>query len=412
MTEFLLSLLLIIAVARFVGRIVTFIGQPRVVGEMLTGLLLGPSILGVTHPEIYSLLSVKFNEVLYLLSQLGLALYMFVVGLELDNKVFKRKNLNNSLLIATSSLVIAFILSFITSWFLYKQFDLPNISKINFSIFMACGFSLTAFPMLARILQERNLSNTNFGSTILVAASLDDATAWILLAFMTAIINSEGVIAVFYITLKLLLFLVTMLYIVKPILSKIITENDLGQSKFSLILIVLLGSTLMAEMIGIHVVFGGFIAGIIIPRNPEIRKSVEQRLQDFVTVFLVPIFFVYSGMNTTLSVFGDISMMVPLVIYLVIAIIGKYSASMLVAKSIGFNWKESSAIGALMNARGLMILIFGNIGISYNLISTEVYSIIVIVAIITTSMTYPLFNLSYPQEKAKINLRAIINSFK
>lgn len=402
MVEFIFCLLLIVGFARLFGKIALKVGQPRVVGEMFAGIMLGPSILGYLSPDFFTLIAVDMNQSFYFLSQLGLAFYMFIVGLELENKVFQRDNVLKAMVLATSGIVFVFALSFVASWYTYDFFNLKEISRISFSLFMGSAFSLTAFPMLARILQERDLTTSRFGSLTISVASIDDVVAWIILAFMMAIIQSGDIFSCIIITLKLGLYIIVMLKVIRPILVRLI-KVEVNQGSFSIILIVFLLSILTTEAIGIHAVFGGFIAGLIIPRNDGVIESIRVRLNDFVTVFLVPIFFVYSGMNTTLGVFTNSSLLLPLILYVFVSILGKYGAIMVVCRKIGFSWRDASAIGSLMNARGLMILIFGNIGITYGLISKDVYSIIVIVAIVTTAMTYPIFNLSYPNNQDNAN---------
>ncbi|WP_242144685.1 cation:proton antiporter [Bacillus cereus group sp. BfR-BA-01430] len=391
--------------ARLVGFLALCIGQPRVVGEMVAGIILGPSILGSLVPLINETFN-SMSDVLYLLSQLGLALYMFVVGLELDHKVFVKKNIINSGFLAISGILPTFLLVFGTSMILYDHFNLIKIDRVDFSIFMASGFSLTAFPMLARILQERNLSTKRFGVISLLAASIDDIVAWILLAVVTIIIQAGDLRSCLYILFKLSIFMAFSLCILKPVVYKLILKNEENiQSKFTIGLVVFLLCVFSTEYIGIHAVFGGFIAGLIIPKKESVSLEIKEKLEDFVIIFLVPIFFMYTGLQTRLDIFSSVSILGPLVIYLIVATIGKYVACTIATRILGFSWRDASAVGALMNARGLMILMFGNIGITSGLMTTEIFSIIVVTAIVTTASTYPIFNLSYPLEQKKILIR-------
>ncbi|WP_198285145.1 cation:proton antiporter [Bacillus cereus] len=390
--------------ARLVGSLALRIGQPRVVGEMIAGIILGPSVLGALSSDINEMFK-STSEVLYLLSQLGLALYMFVVGLELDHKVYTKKNLTKSSILAISGIVPTFLVVFGTSMLLYERFGLDNISKFDFSIFMASGFSLTAFPMLARILQERNLSKKGFGTLTLLAASIDDIVAWVLLALVTIIVQAGDLKSCMYIFLKLLIFVIFVFLILRPLINKYFSKTGkINQSNFSMALVLFLFCVLSTEYIGIHAVFGGFIAGLVIPKNGSISIEIKDKLEDFVVVFLVPIFFMYTGLNTKIDVFSSISILGPLIMYLMVATIGKYVFCTISTRIMGFSWRESSAIGALMNARGLMILMFGNIGITSNIITPEIFSIIVITAIVTTASTYPIFNLSFPPEGKNLML--------
>ncbi|MGY3716074.1 cation:proton antiporter [Sutcliffiella cohnii] len=398
MLTLLLGLLIILITTRISGSLVIKIGQPRVVGEMIAGIILGPTILGSIFLDLHRDFIDEIREPLYFFSQLGLGFYMFLIGLEMDKKTLIRKNIKQGSIIATAGILFMFLISFHIAWVFYDSLEASAVSKFNFSFFVACALSLTAFPMLAKILEERGYTKEKFGSISIIAASMDDALAWILMALLMSLVSSNNPYNLLYILLKLGLFILVMFKIVRPLLNYI-SDRNLNEASLSYVILTVIFGMLCTEYIGIHSIFGAFIAGVIMPEN--LRSYIERSIRNFVNVLFLPTFFVYSGLNTNLMVFNDWAIIFPALIFTTSAFLGKYVSVTLVAKMIGFNWKESSAIGALMNTRGLMILIFGQVGLDYNIIDQDIFSIFVIIAVISTASTYPLFNISFPRKNNK-----------
>lgn len=397
-----LALLLILITARFCGFLALKIGQPRVVGEMVAGILLGPSFLGLFFRDFqHSIFTPDVNIILTFLSNLGLSFYMFTVGMELDYKLFSKENMKKSGFLALSGIITPLVLAVITSILLYEQISLKDVPLVTFALFMGGALSLTAFPMLARILQERNLTNTKIGSLTIIAASIDDVSAWIILALINALAQSHNLLGGLKTAISGLIFTGICLFIIKPLLGKYVTQMEKGKHSpetfFAIVILLLLGATWFTDFTGIYSVFGGFLLGLSMPRRPMFQKFLSNNLTNITVVFLVPIFFTNSGLKTDFSnIFNNFDLIIPCLIILAVSFLGKYGGATLAMRKIGFSWRESSAIGGLMNARGLMLLIFINLGISYKLISGELFSILVIMAILSTASAMPIYNASLP----------------
>ena len=392
-----ISLLLILITSRICGTLALKIKQPRVVGEMIAGVILGPSLLGLFFTSIHeSIFTSEVNSILSFLSNLGLAFYMFTVGMELDHRLFVKDNLKRAGFLAISGIVAPMSITMLTGFLLYPHLSNKNVPVFLFALFLAGALSLTAFPMLARILQERELTNTRLGSLTMIAASVDDVGAWILLAFINALANSNSINDGLKTTIHVVVFIVVCLFVIRPTLSRFSNrlEKNISESTLAIVLILILATIWYTDLVGIYSVFGGFMLGVTMPRNPRFQKYITANLKDLTLVFLVPIFFANSGLKTNFNNLLNIEMFIPCLIILVISFIGKYGAATLAMRKMKFSWRESSAIGGLMNARGLMLLIFINLGIDYNLITNELFSILVIVAIITTATAMPIYRLS------------------
>ncbi len=403
------ALLLILFTSRVCGALALKIKQPRVVGEMVAGIVLGPSLFGLLFGDWQqSIFTPQVSTLLSFLSNLGLAFYMFTVGVELDYKLFSKDNVKKAGFLAISGIVTPLILAVLTAIMLYEQLSLKSVPILTFALFMGGALSLTAFPMLARILQERNLTNTRMGSLTIIAASIDDVSAWILLALINALAQSNSFIGGIKTAIYGAVFALICLWIIRPLLNKYIMrlerKGDIGEGTLALVIMLILGGTWYTDYVGIYSVFGGFILGLAMPRTPLFKKYISNNLVNITVVFLVPIFFTNSGLKTNFSNLMNIDSFIPCLIILLASFAGKYGGATLAMKKIGFSWREASAIGGLMNARGLMLLIFINLGISYNLISQELFSILVLMAIISTAAAMPIYNASLPnsyEEKIK-----------
>ncbi|MGE8077457.1 cation:proton antiporter [Peribacillus loiseleuriae] len=393
MFQFLLSLLIVIIISQLFGTLAKVVGQPKVVGEMIGGILVGPSFLGALSPEIQEWLFNKdIKEQLFLLSQLGISLYMFIIGIQVSKKKIEDKLIKNAAQLALVGIIPTFFVTFVISWYIYPYLEQTFTTQLIYSLFMSASISVTAFPVLVRILDQQKMIRTKLGRFVILGASIDDCLAWVMLPIILSIASLNFSINSMSMILYMIIYLLVMFFVIRPILKYVVSNkyNTLNNEFFALFIFVFLCSSLVSEKIGLHAIFGGFIAGLIVPRLDRVTKELDTKISGFVNTLLVPIYFVSSGFNVDLSSFTSSKHLVIVLMFIGMAFISKYFACMIYAKIIGYSWGESSAIGVLMNARGLMILIFANIGLSSKLISNTDYSILFLVAVITTALTSPL----------------------
>lgn len=394
----LLQIITIIFFARTFGFIFTKIGLPSVIGEIFAGLFLGPSFLSGWFPEFNSyLFPIESLGNLQFLSQVGLVLFMFVIGMELDLKVLKNKA-NDALMISHSSIFLSFSLGMLLAYTIYDNYAPENVPFLSFSLFMGTAMSITAFPVLARIIHERNLTKTKLGSLVITTAAIDDLTAWCLLATVIAIVKAGSIAASLFTILLALLFVFVMLKMVQPFLKKMgeIFSNKevMSLNVVAAIFGVLLISAFIAEIIGIHALFGAFLAGVIMPPSVNFRKIVIEKTESVALGLLLPLFFVFTGLRTQISLLNEGHLWKLAALIISMAIAGKFIGSSLAARFTGQSWKNSMAIGALMNTRGLMELVVLNIGYDLGILSPEIFAIMVLMALVTTVMTGPMLDLN------------------
>ena len=393
----LLQIITIIIVARFFGWIFRKIGQPSVIGEIIAGIFLGPSVVGLYFPD-YSATLFPPDSLgnLGFLSQIGLILFMFVIGMELDLKVLKNKA-NDAVVISHASIVIPFALGIGLSYFIYHQFAPQGVEFLAFSLFMGIAMSITAFPVLARIVQERGIHKTRLGTIVITCAAADDITAWCILAAVIAIVKAGSFTSSLYIILLASVYVLMMLFVVKPFLKKIgdlyATRDNLGKPVVAIFLLTLIISSYLSEVIGIHALFGAFITGAIMPDITKIRNIFIEKVEDVAVILLLPLFFVFTGLRTQIGLINDPYLWKITGFIILVAVVGKFLGSALAAKFVGQNWRDSLTIGALMNTRGLMELVVLNIGYDLGVLSAEVFTMMVIMALVTTFMTGPAIDL-------------------
>ena len=393
----LAQIITIILVARVFGWIFKKIGQPSVIGEIIAGIVLGPSLLGMYFPEFSAaLFPAESLGNLKFLSQIGLILFMFVIGMELDLKVLKNKA-NEAVVISHASIVIPFALGIGLAYFVYNRFAPEGVKFLSFSLFMGIALSITAFPVLARIVQERGIHKTKLGAIVITCAAADDITAWCILAVVIAIVKAGTFVSSLYIIMLAVLYVVAMIYIVKPFLKRI---GDLYGSKDTIIkpvvaifFLVLIISSYATEVIGIHALFGAFMAGAIMPDVPKFRTIFIEKVEDVALILLLPLFFVFTGLKTEIGLINDPYLWKVTGFIILVAVVGKFLGSALAAKFVGQSWRDSLTIGALMNTRGLMELIVLNIGLELKVLTPEVFTMMVIMALVTTFMTGPALDL-------------------
>jgi len=390
----LLQIIIIIIVTQLLGWLFKKIGQPAVIGETVAGIILGPSLLGLLFPGIFHFIfPVESLPNLRFLSQIGLILFMFIIGMELDTRLL-RKQAFEALIISHASILIPFTLGIFLSYYLYQEYGQTDF--ISFALFMGIAMSITAFPVLARIIRDRKLTDTKLGNLAISCAASDDVTAWCILAILIALIRSGSGINGFFVVAMVLIYVLIMLIPVKKMLNKVqaayekgkIAHNGLMAIMYSLMLL----SSWCTEVIGIHALFGAFLAGIIIPKKEGLQKKIIERINDVSMVMLLPLFFVYTGLRTNAGILDSSGLWVSFLFILICAVAGKFGGSTLIAKILGQNWSDSLSIGALMNTRGLMELIVLNIGYDMHIISAEIFSMMVLMALLTTMMTNPVLN--------------------
>ncbi|OXA87391.1 cation:proton antiporter [Flavobacterium hercynium] len=389
----LAQIVTIILVARLFGWVFRKIGQPSVIGEMIAGIVLGPSLVGMYFPEFSGALFPKESlGNLQFLSQIGLILFMFVIGMELDLKVLKNKA-HESVVISHASIVIPFALGLTFAYFIYGTFAPQGVEFSSFGLFMGIAMSITAFPVLARIVQERGMQKTKLGTIAITCAAADDITAWCILAVVIAIVKAGSLLSSLYVIGLAIIYVIVMLKIVRPFLKRVgdlnSTRESLNKPVVAIFFLTLLFSAYASELIGIHALFGAFLAGAIMPENNKFRNIFIEKVEDVSIIVLLPLFFVFTGLRTQIGLLNDPYLWKVTGVIIVVAVVGKFFGSALAAKFVGQNWKDSLAIGALMNTRGLMELVVLNIGYDLGVLSTEIFTMMVIMALVTTFMTGP-----------------------
>lgn len=415
----LLQIITIVIVARIFGWLFNKIGQPSVIGEIIAGIALGPSLFGMYFPETSALLfPTESLGNLQLLSQVGLVLFMFVIGMELDLKVLKSKA-KDAVVISHASIVVPFALGMVLAYFIYTEYAPAGIDFLSFSLFMGIAMSITAFPVLARIVQERGIQKTKLGTVVLTAAAADDITAWCILAVVIAIVKAGSFVSALYIIGLSIIYVLFMLKLVRPFLRHIgnLNANNTTLSKpvVALFLLVLILSSYLTEIIGIHALFGAFMAGAIMPDSHKFRHFFVEKVEDVAVILFLPLFFVYTGLRTEIGLLNDSSLWKVTFFIILVAVVGKFIGSALAARFVGQSWKDSLTIGALMNTRGLMELVALNIGFELGVLTPEVFAMMVIMALVTTFMTGPfldLFNKIFKSKEDETNTLLSETKFK
>ena len=394
----LIQLIVIVTLARFFGAHSGRLGQPAVIGEMIAGIVLGPSALGALAPGMFQFIFPADSlGALRMLSQVGVILFMFVVGMELDLKQM-RGQARTAVLVSHVSIVFPFFLGTLFSFFIYESFSARGTNFSSFALFMGVATSMTAFPVLARILQERGMTKSSLGSMALTCAAVADVTAWTILLFVVAVVKSRSAGNCLITIGLLLLFVAAMLVVVKPLLRRLPVaqmgvSSEPTHNMVVAVLLLAFGAALLTEVIGIHALFGAFLAGVCIPRESDFRSRVRERLESFSAAFLLPLFFAFTGLRTQMGLLNDWASIGVCLGLVVAATLGKLGGSMLTARWSGMDWHDSFALGALMNTRGLVELIVLNIGFDLGILSPRIFTMMVLMALVTTCMTGPLLSL-------------------
>lgn len=393
----LLQIVAIVSVARGFAFLFAKLGQPSVIGEIVAGIMLGPSILGYWMPETFafifpagSLLNLQF------MSQVGLVLFMFVVGMELDLSVLKGRT-HDAVVVSHASIIIPYALGVALAHQLYLGFAPPTVPFHSFALFMGIAMSITAFPVLARIIQERGLSRTRLGAMAVTCAAADDITAWCILAAVIAIVKAGSALSALYTIAAAMIYVGIMLGVVRPFLRRLGEvhgeRRSLGRPIVAGMFLVLLASAWTTEVIGIHALFGAFLAGAIMPPNMSFRRLLIGKLEDVSVVLLLPLFFVFTGLRTRIGLLTDGHLWLTCTAVIGVAVLGKFGGTLIAARFTGSSWRDSLSLGALMNTRGLMELVVLNIGYDLGVLNAEMFAMMVLMALFTTFMTGPSLSL-------------------
>jgi len=394
----LLAMAAVIVVGRLLAPVFRAVGQPPVIGEVIAGIVLGPSLLGRLSPAAFGyILPADVAPFLGIVAQLGVILYMFLVGLELNPDVV-RQRVHAAVTTSLASILLPFALGWVLAVYLYPRFATSDVAFTHFALFVGVAMSITAFPVLARILTDRGMSRTELGVLALSCAAVDDITAWCLLAFIVGVVQATaggGVVLVILMTLAFIAFMFT---VVRPIAVRLagqVEDRDPPQATIAMVVVAVLAAALATEGIGIHAIFGAFLLGAVIPHDSRLARSIKGRFEDLVTILLLPAFFAFTGMRTQIDlVTGSEWLVVALIIG--VATAGKFGGTLLGARLSGLSWRNAASLGILMNTRGLMELIVLNLGFDLGVISPKLYTMMVLMALATTIATTPALQLTMP----------------
>jgi Kef-type K+ transport system membrane component KefB len=384
----LIALVAVIGVGQLLARLFAIVHQPPVIGEVIAGILLGPSLIGARASAW--ILPPKVAPFLGIISQLGVILYMFIVGLELNAGLIKGRA---KAAVATShaSILVPFLLGSLLALVLYPRLSTSDVPFTNFALFVGVAMSITAFPVLARILTDLSLTRTELGVVAISCAATDDVTAWCLLAFVVGVAQAQvgkGLLVV----AGTVAYIAAMLLIVRPLvvrLSRHPSAKRLSRTTAGVVFVTLLASALATELIGIHAIFGAFLLGALVPHDSDFARDFARRTEQIVTVLLLPAFFALTGMRTRIDLMTGVGPWLLCGVIVFVATLGKFGGTFAAARLTGLGWRDAAALGALMNTRGLMELIVLNIGLDLGVISPTLFAMMVLMALATTMMTSP-----------------------
>jgi Kef-type K+ transport system membrane component KefB len=404
------EILVILAVSRLIGVAFRAVGQPQVVGEVVGGIVLGPSLLGRIAPGVSAaLFPPAALPHLQILSGYGLLLFMFLVGLELDPTLLRGRG-RTAVLVSQASIALPFVGGVLLAAWLFTEHAPPGTTFGAFALFLGAALSVTAFPVLSRILIERDLLRTQVGAVAITAAAVDDVSAWILLAFAVAVVRGGTLLAAAAIVVYAAVFVGVMLFVVRPLARRLAALYEragrLSQDLVGVLFVLLLASSLATEGIGIHAVFGAFMLGAVLPKDGAFVREVVDKIEDVAVVFLLPVYFAYTGLRTEIGLVDSPARWLECAIIVGVASLGKLGGAAAAARATGAGWREATALGVLLNTRGLMELVILNIGLDLGVISPALFAMLVMMAIVTTLATTPALAAVYPPERFLSELAA------
>jgi Kef-type K+ transport system membrane component KefB len=394
----LVALAAVLVTGRLLGLLFRYLGQPPVIGEVVAGILLGPSLLGQVWPEAAAfVLPSSVAPYLAVIAQLGVILYMFLVGLELNPGVL-RERAGATVAISHASITVPFLMGAALALILYPRLSSHDVSFTSFALFLGIATAITAFPVLARILTDRRMQATQLGVMALGCAAAGDVTAWCLLAFVVGVAQAQvgGALLTLALTMA---YIALMVLAVGPVAVRLLgrfDESRLTPGVIAVVFAALLLSALATDAIGIHAIFGAFLLGAVIPHDCALARALTHKLEDLVTVLLLPAFFAFTGMRTRIGLVSGAEQWLLCGLIIVVATAGKFGGTLAAARLTGLGWRDAAALGLLMNTRGLMELIALNIGLDMKIISPALFAMMVLMALATTMATTPLLRLVAP----------------
>ncbi|MFT3710690.1 MAG: cation:proton antiporter [Archangium sp.] len=394
--------ILVIAASRVLGLALRRLGQPMVIAEVLAGIALGPSLLGLLAPETSAMLFPAASlGSLGILSQLGLIFFMFIIGLELEPQLLRGLG-KSAVMISNVSIALPFILGVTVAIAIAPSWSTDSVPLTNFALFLGVAMSVTAFPVLARILSEGGFIHTRIGALAIACAAVDDVTAWCLLALISALVKSGSIVGAGVTLALTFTYCLAMWFVARPLLARLVkrlptNRRGISQGMVGATVVMLLLSALATEAIGVHALFGAFFFGVVVPREGGLAHGLRERLEDLVVVLLLPLFFAYSGLRTQIGLLDGSSAWLTAALLTLVAVLGKWGGATLAGRASGQTWRDANAIGVLMNTRGLMELVILNIGLDLGVITPTVFTMMVLMALVTTVMTSPLLSLLRPK---------------
>jgi Kef-type K+ transport system membrane component KefB len=395
----LVALTAVLVTGLILAKLFAYLGQPPVIGEVVAGIVLGPSLLG---SEVSALiLPAAVAPFLGVIAQLGVLLYMFIVGLELHVDLLKHRA-HATVATSHASILVPVVLGALLALYLYPRLSSSDVPFTSFALFMGVAMSITAFPVLARILTDRRMTRTELGVIALSCAATDDVTAWCLLAFVVGVAQAqvgEGLVVL----AGTLVYIALMLLLGRPMLSRVVARwktEQLPRGAIAFVFVALLISALTTEYIGIHAIFGAFLLGAVIPHDSVVARTFSRQLHSVVTVLFLPAFFAFTGMRTRIDLVTGLDQWVICGLIILVATLGKFGGTFVAARLTGLGWRSAAALGTLMNTRGLIELIVLNIGLDLRVISPTLFSMMVLMALVTTMVTSPMLRLLMPHTVA------------
>lgn len=394
LSKTLFLIILILLISRMIGLFFRRLGQPTVLGEILAGVFIGPSVFGFFFPGFYEFLFIGSHAIiLNSLSELGLILFMFVIGMQIDF-VFVFKKSQSIKLISHSLILIPFFLGIVMAFFYYSDYAPSNIGFFEFSFFFGIAITITAYPLLARILNEKGLSNSNLGHIALSTAAFGNIIVWFFLSILIILIKSSNFNSILLTIALSITYTLIMIFIIHPFLKRLseiyVSRENLTKSAMAIVFLTLFSSAFLTDLIGLHVLIGAFFAGVIMPSDQKLKDLISERVDYIALVFLLPLFFAFMGLATDLTLFAKQDNLILLLVVTIVSIMSKFSVASLTSRAMGMSWRDSLSLGTLMNTRGIMELIVINIGYQLGIIDKVIYTVLVVMTIATTLITKPL----------------------
>jgi Kef-type K+ transport system membrane component KefB len=401
-----LQIVVVLVVCRVAGTLFQRIHQPRVVGEMFAGIVLGPSLLGWVAPR-FSAYLFPASSLGYLnaLSQVGVIIFMFLVGLAINPRELKSQG-RAAVLTSHVSITAPFVLASCLALYLYPRLSDNSVAFTSFALFLGAAMSITAFPVLARILNERNMLGSRLGTVAIACAAVDDVSGWCILAYIVVLIRSSHSGTPIWVTLGGVVgFALLMIYGVQRALKRFLISfkkrDELSENMVAFVIVLALGSALCTEALGIHLLFGSFLMGAVMPKEQKFVRYFIDRFETVTVTLLLPLFFAFTGLRTNITLVKGPEMWLYCALIVLVATAGKLGGSMLASWLTGMPAREAAGLGTLMNTRGLMELVILNIGLDIKVISPALFSMMVTMALITTFMTSPLLELLCPEKMGR-----------